>query len=118
LSYLLHALVASLVYLTPWLGMIVPRTKLESPTKDTTITYYKLSEYLPAITSASAPAKEARHGEPAAAPQPIVSVPRMPDNLEQTIVDPNNIAAIHQHVDVPNMVVMTPIPAPPVAANP
>jgi hypothetical protein len=42
----------------------------------------------------------------------------MPDNLEQTIVDPNSIAVIRQHVDVPNMVVATPIPAPPVAANP
>ena len=71
-----------------------------------------------ALTSASEPAKEARAGEPALATQPIVSVPKMPDNLEQTIVDPNNPAVIREHVNVPNMVVMTPIPAAPVAANP
>ena len=118
LSYLLHALVISIVYMYPWMGVFAPRTQIESPTKDTTITYYKLSEYLPAITSASAPAKEARHGDPAPARQPIVSVPRMPDNLEQTIVDPNSVAVIREHVNVPNMVVMTPIPAAPVAANP
>ena len=118
LSYLLHALVISIVYMYPWVAVFAPRTQIESPTKDTTITYYKLSEYLPAITSASAPAKEARHGDPAPARQPIVSVPRMPDNLEQTIVDPNSVAVIREHVNVPNMAVMTPIPAAPVAANP
>ena len=118
LSYVLHALVISIVYMYPWIGVFAPRTQLESPTQDTTITYYKLSEYLPAITSASAPAKEARIGDPAPAPQPIVSVPRMPDNLEQTIIDPNSVAVIREHVNVPNMVVMTPVPAAPVAANP
>src|SRR3954469_213121 len=118
LSYVLHALVISLVYIYPWVGIFTSRSAPDAPTKDTTITYYKLSEYLPAITSASEPAKEARSGEPALARQPIVSVPKMPDNLEQTIVDPNNPAVIREHVNVPNMVVMTPIPAAPVAANP
>lgn len=118
LSYLLHGLVISIIYMYPWMGVFAPRTQLESPTKDTTITYYKLSEYLPSITSASAPAKEAHPGDPAAARQPIVSVPRMPDNLEQTIVDPNSLAVIREHVNVPNMVVMTPVPAAPIAANP
>src|SRR2546430_13434592 len=64
LSYLLHGLVISIVYMYPWMGVFAPRTQIESPTKDTTITYYKLSEYLPAITSLSAPAKDARHGDP------------------------------------------------------
>ena len=118
LSYVLHALVISIFYMYPWMGVFAPRTTLESPTKDTTITYYKLSEYLPALTSTSAPAKQARRGDPAPARQPIVSVPRMPDNLEQTVVDPNSVAVIREHVNVPNMVVMTPIPAAPVAANP
>ncbi len=118
LSYLLHALVISIIYMYPWVGIFTSRSTPEAPTRDTTITYYKLSEYLPAITSASEPAKEARSGEPALARQPIVSVPKMPDNLEQTIVDPNNPAVIREHVAVPNMVVMTPIPAAPVAANP
>ena len=118
LSYLLHGVVVALIYVSPWMGLLSSHRQLESATKDTTITYYKLSEYLPAIDSASAPAKEVRHGEPALAPQPIVSVPKMPDNLEQTIVDPNSVAVIRQHIDVPNMVVMTPIPAAPVAANP
>jgi TonB family protein len=118
LSYVLHALVIAIINMYPWMGVFAPRTSVEPSTKDTTVTYYKLSEYLPAINSASAPAKEPRQGELAPAPQPIVSVPRMPDNLEQTIVDPNSVAVIRQHVDVPNMVVMTPIPAAPVAASP
>jgi len=118
LSYLLHALAISIVYLYPWVGMLTPHAPTQDPTKDTTITYYKLSEYLPSIQSSSAPAKMPRKGEPAQAKQLIISVPSMPDNLEQTIVDPNSIAVIRQHVDVPNMVVMTPIPAAPIAANP
>src|SRR3954465_5642067 len=118
LSYLLHALAISLVYLYPWVGMLTPHAPTQDPTKETTITYYKLSEYLPSIKSSSAPAKTPRNGEPALAKQPIISVPSMPDNLEQTIVDPNSIDVIRQHVDVPNMVVMTPIPAAPIAANP
>ena len=52
LSYLLHALLISLVYMYPWVGIFTSRSAPEAPTKDTTITYYKLSEYLPAITSA------------------------------------------------------------------
>ena len=118
LSYILHALVISIVYMYPWMGVFSTHDVPESPNKDTTITYYKLSEYLPAISSPSAPAKEPRTGEPALARQPIVSLPKMPDNLEQTIVDPNSVAVIREHVNVPNMVVMTPIPAAPVAANP
>ena len=118
LSYILHALVISIVYMYPWMGVFTSRTVPNSTTKNTTITYYKLSEYLPAINSASAPAKEPRTGEPALARQPIISVPKTPDNLEQTIVDPNSVAVMREHVNVPNMVVMTPIPAPPVTANP
>src|SRR5438270_13125730 len=45
LSYILHALVISIVYLYPWLGMFTSRAVPEASTKDTTITYYKLSEY-------------------------------------------------------------------------
>src|SRR3954462_10445596 len=118
LSYLLHGLAISLVYLYPWVGMLTPHTPTQDPTRDTTITYYKLSEYLPSIQSSTAPAKTPRKGERGLAKQPIVSVPSMPDNLEQTIVDPNSIDVIRQHVNVPNMVVMTPIPAAPIAANP
>jgi TonB family protein len=118
LSYLLHGLAISIIYLSPWLGMLTHNPPTEQPPKDTTITYYKLSEYLPSIQSSSAPAKTPRKGEPALAKQPIVSVPAMPDNLEQTIVDPSSVAVLRQHVDVPNMVVMTPIPAAPITANP
>jgi TonB family protein len=118
LSYLLHALAISLVYLYPSVGMLTPHAPAQDPTKETTITYYKLSEYLPSIESSGTPAKTQRKGEPALAKQPIISVPSMPDNLEQTIVDPNSVAVIRQHVDVPNMVVATLIPSAPVAANP
>ena len=57
LSYLLHALAISLVYLYPWVGMMTPQAPSKDPTIQTSITYYKLSEYLPSIQSSSAPAK-------------------------------------------------------------
>src|SRR3954465_87143 len=40
LSYLLHALLVSIIYVSPWIGLLSPHRPLESATNDTTITYY------------------------------------------------------------------------------
>jgi TonB family protein len=83
-----------------------------------TITYYDVSEYLPALDSGSAPAKVAKKGEPEHAKQPIISLPPSPDNSTQTVVDPTTAARLPHEVPLPNMVIWTPVPARmPVAAT-
>jgi TonB family protein len=78
---------------------------------DKTITYYDVSDYLPALSSGSAPAKVAKKGQPEYNKQPIISLPPNPDNYTQTVVDPNNPALIPKDVPLPNMVIWTPVPA-------
>ncbi len=86
--------------------------------KDTSITYYKLSEYLPSLQGGSAPAKIARKGQPAYARQAIISLPPNPDNTSQTIVNPVAPAIMRQNVPLPNIVIWSPVPnAAPVAAS-
>lgn len=77
-----------------------------------TITYYSVSEYLPAIDSPSdsEPAKLERKGDPAWASQRIISVPRHPDSRTQTIVAPPDIKLPHDF-PLPNIVAWTPVPA-------
>jgi len=92
-----------------------PQVVVEPITRNTTLTYYQVSEYLPPIMNASTPAKVELRGEPAYAPQPIVSLPTNPDNARQTIVNPAAPRLIGHAVKLPNLVVSTPTPEPPVA---
>lgn len=116
LSALYHAGLLSFLYLVPFLTLL-SKPPAEVERKQTTLTYYNVSEYLPPVNPRKKPvaAKTARTPDPAYAPQPIISVQQSLDNLEQTIVDPNSVR-LNQHVQVPNLVVSTPMPAPPVAA--
>lgn len=83
-----------------------------------TITYYDVSDYLPALSSGSAPAKVVKEGQPEYNKQPIISLPPNPDNFSQTIVDPTTTRILPQDVPLPNMVIWTPVPARmPVAAT-
>ncbi|HYX69157.1 MAG TPA: hypothetical protein VE825_08485 [Terriglobales bacterium] len=84
---------------------------------DQKITYYDVSEYLPAINTGSEPAKVAKKGEPEYSPQRIVSLPKHPDNSTQTIIDPIDPRMVVQEAKLPNMVVWTEVPAPPIAAR-
>src|SRR6266705_5948366 len=91
--------------------------KAINPFARQTITYYDVSEYLPAVNSRSMPAKVARKGEPVYAKQAIISLPPEPDNSNQTIVAPSKLK-LRQDVALPNLVIWTPLPAPvPVAAS-
>jgi len=84
---------------------------------DRKLTYYEVSEYLPALRTGSAPAKVARKGRPRYSKQPIISIPRQPDNSTQTIVNPIAPPTLREEVRLPNMVIWTPVPSPaPVAA--
>ena len=92
-----------------------PRVEIEPVSRHTTLTYYQVSEYLPPVMTPRAPAKIKLQGEPAYAPQPIISMPENPDNARQTIVNPAAPKLIPNAVKLPNMVVATPAPAPPLA---
>ena len=112
-----HAGAVAFFYLLPVLMLLTSPPPIAQPSASRTITYYKLSEYLPEIHSALAPAKVARKGEPKFAPQPIVVTPERPDNRQETIVDPNSVKLLPHPVALPNLAVMTPIlAAVPVAA--
>ena len=92
-----------------------PRVEIEPLTRHTTLTYYQVSEYLPPVFTASVPAKVAQRGQPAYSKQPIISLPAKPDNSRQTIVNPAAPKLIARAVNLPNLVVSTPAPEPPVA---
>jgi TonB family protein len=83
-------------------------------TRNQAITYYKLSEYLPAISSPLPPAPIARKGDPEYAKQPIISVPKLPDNKAQTIVDPSTAKVLPREARLPNLVAWNRIPSAPV----
>ena len=64
-SFLYHAFVITALWGFTQTYLLHPRVKVEPVTRNTTITYYQVSEYLPPIFTGSTPAKVARRGEPA-----------------------------------------------------
>jgi TonB family protein len=116
-SSLYHvALVAVLYALPSWWLLQLPPPQAGPERKP--LAYYDVSEYLPPVNNGSAPAKVARKGKPAYAPQVIISAPDHPDNFSQTIVDPSTPVKLPQNVPMPNLVIWTPVPAAaPVAAS-
>ena len=111
-SALYHAFVITALWglsHTPLLRpVVVPRLAFQN----TRITYYPVSEYLPPIVDegGSPPAAVERKGEPEYARQPIISLPRNPDNTTQTILTPSPLKIDHD-VRLPNIVAWTPVPA-------
>ncbi len=114
-SFLYHAFVITALWGFSQTYPLRPRVEIEPVTRHTTLTYYQVSEYLPPVFTASAPAKVAQRGEPAYSKQPIISLPEHPDNSRQTIVNPAAPKVIPHPVKLPNLVVATPAPQPPVA---
>ena len=93
------------------------RPLIESPTRNTSLEYVPLSDYLPPINTAARQQMKPRHGAPKLAKQEILSVPANPDNSHQTIVTPPNVKLNHD-VAMPNIVAWTPVPAAqPIAAS-
>lgn len=91
---------------------------LQDPYTHTTITYYDISQELPQVKTPAPKLrpKRALKGDPELARQEIISVPVGADNSTQTIVNPMHPNVIHQEVPLPNLMVWTNVPAPPVAA--
>jgi len=114
-SFLYHAFVITALWGFSQTYLLRPRVEIEPVTRHTTLTYYQVSEYLPPVFTASRPAKVALRGEPAYSKQPIISLPKNPDNSRQTIVNPAAPKLIPHSVKLPNLVVATPAPQPPVA---
>jgi TonB family protein len=96
-----------------WLGH--SETIIEDPCEQTTLSYYKVDDLLPAVELAPAPKKnvQAKKGEPEFARQEIISVPAAADNSTQTIINPPHPDILRREVPLPNIVVSTPAPAPP-----
>lgn len=116
-SAVLHlAVIAGMLWLVPlWphRDVIVEHPKFEKED----IIYYSPSEYLPPLDTGRAQASQPQKGEPAYAPQPIISVPPQADNHTQTIVTPPNVKLDHD-VALPNIVAWSPTPvAVPMAAT-
>jgi TonB family protein len=108
-SVVLHlAVIASVVWLVP---LLPHREVIPQPTtfhKEDVI-YYSASEYLPPLDTGHTAAPLQQKGDPAYAPQPIISVPPEADNRRQTIVTPPDIKLNHD-VPLPNIVAWSPTP--------
>ena len=76
------------------------------------ISYFEVTEYLPTISSGGSPAKVGPKGEPAYAKQPIISLPELPDNRTQTIINPSAPKLLANEAKLPNLVAWTHVPAP------
>ena len=116
-SVVLHVTVfvvmLGLVKFWPQSAQIVTQAKFNS----NDVITYSPSEYLPPLDTGVKPPPTARHGDPAYAKQPILSVPPEADNRVQTIVVPPNVK-LRQDVSMPNIVAWKQAPpAVPIAAT-
>lgn len=73
------------------------------------VIYYSPSEYLPPLETGKTESPHAQKGDPAYAPQPIISVPAEADNRTQTIVAPPDVR-LNQDVPLPNVVAWSKTP--------
>lgn len=118
-SAMIHAAALFFLLMTGKYWMFPPAVTVREAFDSTTLTYYKVNDVLPQVKSAPAPrprAKTPQKGQPELARQNIISVPVLADNAEQTIVNPPHPKILQQTQPLPNLVVSTPAPAPPVAA--
>jgi TonB family protein len=118
-SAILHS-AALLLILTTGKFWIFPATvTVRQAFDNTTLTYYKVDDVLPQVKSAPAlrpRAKTPQKGQPELAKQEVISVPANADNAEQTIVNPPHPQIVNQTQPLPDLLVSTVVPAPPVAA--
>jgi len=114
-SFLLHLMAMAAIWGVSQTYLFRPRVEIEPVTRNTTLTYYQVSEYLPPVFTGSAPAKVAFRGQPAYSKQPIISLPANPDNSRQTIVNPSAPRLIPNAVKLPNLIATTSPPQPPLA---
>lgn len=96
---------------------IWPTARLADPYSRQAIDTYVLSPYLPELHGALTHRQPRGKHDPVLAKQEILSLPRNPDNLRQTVVTPPKIK-LNQNVDLPNIVAYAPAaPLQPLAAS-
>ena len=120
--FLESALYHGLAFLMLWASSIIwarrPQIALRPAFSHEDVIYYRASELLPPLDTGGAHPKQSVRGDPAYAPQPIISVPREADNRRQTIVTPPHLKLDHD-VPLPNVVSWpkTPLAVPIAAAE-
>lgn len=119
--------VESLVYHTFVLAVLIAWAQFKpirhitqvDPWKDTKLVVYPvmaaLKPDLPKLDTGSSGPHRAQTGDPAFARQPILSVPREPDNRAQTIVTPPDIV-LPNDIRMPNIVAWSSLPVAPTPA--
>ncbi|HEY1463696.1 MAG TPA: energy transducer TonB [Terriglobales bacterium] len=117
ISTVLHfaAIFAMLAFVKFWPqpAQVITQAKLNS----NDVITYSPSEYLPPLDTGGESKPVARHGDPAYAKQPILSVPPEADNRTQTIVAPPDVK-LKQDLPMPNVVAWKHAPpAVPIAAT-
>jgi TonB family protein len=112
-----HVLACTLLVVFTRLLALQPRA-VPKPTFDRSqLVYYSPSEYLPPLDTRQPAAASPKKADPAFARQPIISVPREPDNRAQTIVTPPNLKLKHD-LALPNIIAWSDKPQPPQLAIP
>lgn len=112
-----HVVFALLLWGSSLLWARRPEIAMPPPFSHQDVIYYQASELLPPLNTGNAHPKAAVKGQPAYAPQPIISVPQEADNHRQTIVTPPQIKLSHD-VPLPNVVSWPKTPlAVPIAAT-
>jgi TonB family protein len=112
-----HGLVVLLLLASSWLWASRPRIAMDPALRHEDVIYYQASELLPPLNTGAAHPKRFVKGDPAYAPQPIISVPREASNQRQTIVAPPALKLDHD-VPLPNVVSWPKAPlAVPIAAT-
>jgi len=102
-SLILHTALIGVLWSSSRLWPQKPRIAAQSVFQKPEVIYFDASEYLPPINTGSPKAPLPQKGDPAYAPQPIISVPPEPDNRKQTIVTPPKLKLDHD-VPLPNVV--------------
>ena len=117
-SLLYHAFIVTAIWGLSQTWLSRPRPQPRDAFQHTTITYYRVDDYLPPLASPAEVPRRERVGAPAYARQRITSLRLAPDNRHQTIISPPAVK-LDRDVPLPNMVVWTPVapPVPVVAAQ-
>jgi TonB family protein len=110
-----HVFVIALIWAGSRLVALQPRVAPAPAVTHTEVIYYAPAEYLPPIDTRMARTAPAERPDPEVSAQPIISVPREPDNRRQTVVSPPKVR-LREDVALPNTVAWTekaPVPIAP-----
>ena len=102
-SALLHAAAFALIYTISLAWIRQQRILANAAFDRSSLVTYSPQEYLPPLDTGASEAPKAQKGDPVYARQPILSVPREPDNRSQTIVAPPDLKLDHD-VALPNII--------------